>query len=76
MTQTGKVTAIEAVKRKLEDLKEKGIVKEWEIPYENIFTRLTAAIFFLSPTEESKLEIIWNELGTNKSLQYKLIDPK
>ncbi|MCP4217871.1 MAG: hypothetical protein GY765_24730, partial [bacterium] len=43
--------------------KEKGLVKEWELPYENILTRLTAAIFFLAPADESKLEEIWKELS-------------
>ena len=44
--------------------------------HEDILTRLTAAIFFLSPTEESKLEKIWNELTTNEILQYKLNQDK
>ncbi len=56
--------------------KEKGLVKEWELPYENILTRLTAAIFFLTPTEDSKLEEIWKELDKHPRLTYRLNEEK
>ena len=74
MAQIGNIPEIRSVKQHLEELKGKGIVREWEIPYENILTRLTAAIFFLTPVDESKLDLIWNELGTHKMLRYRLND--
>ena len=64
MVQIGNVPEIKAVKKHLEELKEKGLVSEWELPYENILTRLTAAIFFLTPKDDSKLEEIWNPKQT------------
>ncbi len=76
MAQIGNVPEIKAVKRHLEELKEKGFVKYWELPYENILTRLTAAIFFITPTEESCLDKIWKELEIHKMLQYRLNEEK
>lgn len=70
------VPEIQAVKRHLDELKEKGLVKEWELPYENILTRLTAAIFFLTPTEDSKLDEIWKELDKHPRLIYRLNEEK
>jgi hypothetical protein len=46
MAKIGNVPEIRNVKQQLENLKTKGLLKEWEIPYENILTRLTAAVFF------------------------------
>lgn len=66
------VPEIQEVKKHLDDLKEKGLLTDWELPYENILTRLTAAIFFLTPTDESKLDEIWKELGEHPMLQYRL----
>lgn len=76
MVQIGNVPEIKAVKKHLAELKEKGLILEWELPYENILTRLTAAIFFLTPVEDSKLDEIWNELEINKMLQYRLNEEK
>lgn len=66
------VPEIQEVKKHLDDLKEKGLLTDWELPYENILTRLTAAIFFLTPTDESKLDEIWKELDQHPMLQYRL----
>jgi hypothetical protein len=66
------VPEIIEVKKHLDELKDKGLVKEWELPYENILTRLTAAIYFLAPTDESKLDEIWKELDKHPMLQYRL----
>lgn len=76
MAQIGNVPEIKAVKRHLDELKEAGLVKEWEIPYENILTRLTAAIFFLTPANESGLDEIWTALEVHKMLQYRLNEEK
>ncbi len=70
------VPEIQAVKKHLEELKEKGLVAEWELPYENILTRLTAAIFFLTPKDDSKLEEIWKELDKHPRLTYRLNEEK
>jgi 6-pyruvoyl-tetrahydropterin synthase len=70
MTQIGNVPEINSVKNHLTELQHKGLIKEWELPYENILTRLTAAIFFLNPTEEENLSLIWEELSVHKMLKY------
>ncbi|MFA8434930.1 MAG: hypothetical protein ACEPOZ_10485 [Marinifilaceae bacterium] len=76
MVQIGNVPEIKAVKKHLEALKAKGLLLAWELPYENILTRLTAAIFFLTPTDESKLEEIWKELEIHNMLTYRLNEEK
>lgn len=62
MVQVGNVPQINEVKKKLESLKETGKLAAWELPYENILTRLTAAIFFISPSSEQDLPEIEAEL--------------
>jgi hypothetical protein len=76
MAQIGNVSEIKAVKKHLDELKEKNLVKEWELPYENILTRLTAAIFFLTPSQGSRLDEIWKELEVHDMLQYRLNEEK
>lgn len=76
MAQLGNVPEIKAVKKQLEELKEKGLVKEWELPYENLLTRLSAAIFFITPVNDDVLTTIWKELGANEALQYRSNDEK
>ncbi len=66
------VPDIYEVKRHLDELKDQGLIKEWELPYENILTRLTAAIFFFTPTDDSHLDSIWKELEKHPMLQYRL----
>ena len=70
------VPEIQEVKKHLDQLKESGLVKEWELPYENILTRLTAAIFFLTPADDSKLEEIWTALDKHPRLTYRLNEEK
>ncbi len=65
------VPAITEVKNHLDELKGKGLIKVWELPYENLLTRLTAAIFFLDVTDESKLDEIWKELDKHPMLIYR-----
>lgn len=72
MAQIGNVPEIKAVKNHLEEMKKAGLIEEWEIPYEDVLTRLTAAIFFLTPKDDSKLEEIWRALEVHKMLQYKV----
>ena len=76
MTQIGNVPEINLVKEHLDKLKAEGFIKEWELPYENLLTRLTAAIFFLTPADDKYLDKIWSELEVHKMLQYKLNDEK
>jgi DNA-binding MarR family transcriptional regulator len=76
MSTIGNVPEIKSVKKHLDELKERGLVKEWEIPYEHLLSRLSAAIFFLTPSDHSKLEEIWTELEGHKMLQYRINEEK
>ena len=59
MARIGDVPEIKTVKETLNGLKANGLVKEWEIPYEHLLTRITAAIFFFTPASASLLPEIW-----------------
>lgn len=76
MTQIGSVPAIRAVKDQLEALQQKGLVQEWEVPYERILTRLSAAIFFLTPAHGTDPEEIWKALGAIQPPKYRLNQEK
>lgn len=69
MKQMGSLSEIIILRKHLDDLKRKGLVADWGVSYENIQRRHTAADFFLTPGDESKLEQIWSELGQHKILQ-------
>lgn len=62
MARIGHIPEIIAVKQKLEDLKQRNLITTWELPYENLLTRLTAAIFFLDCRSETAAASAWNEL--------------
>ena len=64
------VPEITEVKNHLDDLKKNNLIKEWELPYENLLTRLTAAVFFLEAVDKSKLEEIWKEMDKHPRLTY------
>jgi hypothetical protein len=70
------VPEIFEVKQLLTWAQEEGYIKEWELPYENILTRLSAAIFFLTPTEDAKLEEVWKKLGKYENLSYRINEEK
>jgi 6-pyruvoyl-tetrahydropterin synthase len=70
MTQIGNVPEINNVKNHLSELQDRGLIEKWELPYEHILTRLTAAIFFLEPTNDENLDLIWKELSVHKMLKY------
>ncbi|MBB5622480.1 hypothetical protein HDE69_003555 [Pedobacter cryoconitis] len=72
MKQIGNVPEINEVKSHLEVLKTKQLITAWHVPYEEVLTRLTAAVFFLTPTDESKLDEIWQELGIHQRIQYQM----
>lgn len=76
MAQLGNIPEIKKIKYHLDDLKGRNLIAEWELPYENILTRHTAAIFFLTPTDESKLEEIWTELEVHEMLKYRVNSEK
>jgi hypothetical protein len=49
------VKEISAVKELLAEMTENGQIADWELPYENLLTRLTAAIFFVTPQENTDI---------------------
>lgn len=69
MAQIGNIPDIVAVKEILNGLHENGLVKEWILPHENLLTRLDAAIFFLTPEDETDLKVIWTALLRSTSFQ-------
>ena len=69
MAQILNVPEIIKVKTHLDQLQEKGLVKQWELPYENLLTRLSAAIFFLTPASEEQMETVTAELKQYPNFQ-------
>ena len=76
MGQIGNILEINEVKSKLQKFKESGTVKQWELPYENLLTRLTAAIFFLSVEDESKQDTLWEDLRSIPGFKYRKNEEK
>ena len=58
------VPEIIEVKEVLEIMKSNNLIDAWELPYENLLTRRSAAIFFITPGEVGRLQMdnIWKEL--------------
>ncbi len=67
----GHFPEINEVKKCLAVLEKKGIISEWELPYENLLTRVSAAIFFLTPADEGKTEAIMDELKEYPNFAYR-----
>ena len=71
MAQILNVPEIIKVKTHLDRLQEQGLVKQWELPYENLLTRLSAAIFFVTPAGDEQMETITAELQQYPNFQYR-----
>jgi surfactin synthase thioesterase subunit len=56
------VPEIIEVKDHLDKLKNAGLINHWELPYENLLTRRSAAIFFVD-AKEANLEAVSKELS-------------
>lgn len=63
MSTLGCVPEIIEVKNTFSSLESEGLIKQWCIPYENILTRRSAAIFFFSPVEQEYMPIICKALN-------------
>ncbi len=70
------VPEITEVKEKLEALKSEGLIEKWELPYENILTRRSAALFYVTPENKEKAEDIWNQLTGYENFSAKLNEEK
>lgn len=71
MAQIGNITSIVEVKNKLTSLQQQGLIKEWELPYENLLTRIAAAVFFITLSQDTDPETIWQELDMFPGLNYR-----
>jgi len=72
------VKEINEVKEKLNSLKDHQIIKTWELPYENLLTRLSAAIFFVDPVPgvEDRLAEAWEQLEAFPDFSYRANEEK
>ena len=71
------VPEIIEVKNVLDKVKNEGLIKDWELPYENLLTRRDAAHFFVEPNEdESTLKKVWKVLGKFDNFHYHLNEKK
>jgi len=65
------VPEINEVKGRLEEMAKSGKIEAWELPYENLLTRLTAAIFFIEPAKEEELQAVWGELANHENFSFR-----
>ena len=70
MVQIGNVPEINQVKDVLRELQNNGLISDWELPYENILTRLDAAYFYLSLAPSAKEENVWTALSETPNFQH------
>lgn len=70
------VKEINEIKNKLDQLKANGFIESWELPYENLLTRLSAAIFFLTPIKDEFEHNIWQELIKYENFSFRLNNEK
>jgi hypothetical protein len=72
------VPEIDSVKETLSSLKKEGVINQWELPYENVLTRLSAAIFFVSISSdtESNLEKLTGRMGQYINFNYRINSEK
>lgn len=59
------------VKELLEELKDKRLIDSWELPYENLLTRRSAAIFFVTPAGAEHEDPIWNALAKYDNFSFR-----
>ena len=66
------VPEIIEVKEQLQKAQQKGLIKAWELPYENLLTRRDAAHFFIEPTDdETALTKVWKSLNKFDNFYYR-----
>ena len=63
MAEIGNIPEIAEVKQCLEQMKRDGLILQWELPYENLLTRRSAAVFFLTPVSQENMATIEKQLG-------------
>lgn len=66
-----RVPEISQVKSYFEELQGQGLVKEWALPYENLLTRLNAAIFFFTPADEASVPAIEAKFGQYEHFSFR-----
>ena len=70
------VKEINEIKKQLENMRSKGLIESWSLPYENLLTRLSAAVFFLTPVKDDVEIAIWKELGKYEHFSFRLNNDK
>jgi hypothetical protein len=70
------VKEINEIKKQLENLRSKGLIESWSLPYENLLTRLSAAIFFITPVNDDVEPSIWKELARHDNFSFRLNSDK
>ena len=65
------VPEINEVKDTLSQLKSDLTIKNWELPYENLLTRLSAAIFFIEPSDPGAIDRCWEKLSHFENFTYR-----
>ncbi|MBN9381673.1 MAG: hypothetical protein J0H74_12960 [Chitinophagaceae bacterium] len=59
------------MKKKLDHIKAEGLITDWELPYENLLTRLSAGIFFLTPAADIPSDRVWEAFRDDKDFSFR-----
>jgi hypothetical protein len=76
MIVIGNVPEINEVKERLDFFVLTGLIDKWELLHEPLLTRRTAAVFFLSFSDEAKADVVWTELSSFPMLSYSRNDDR
>ena len=70
------VPEIIEVKEHLDNLKKENLIEAWELPYENLLTRRSAAIFFVAFSQDDNQQKVWDELARYEDFSFRKNDEK
>lgn len=59
------------IKNLLDQIQKKGLISSWELPYENLLTRRSAAIFFVTPSSTTSMQMIGEQFLKYDNFSYR-----
>lgn len=74
MHKIGDVPEIHKINSQLDELRQKGIVLDWEIPCMEMLTRKSAALYFITAVSEEAEPLIWETLKIHDGFGYRMND--
>lgn len=70
------IKEINEVKKILENMRSNNLISEWTLPNESSITRMSTAVFFLTPATSDAESVIWKELSRYNYFSFRLNNEK